>query len=751
MIFYLGHKLEEPVVEDKLRIAKNKAKAWKYGYDESIDTIIISKDGTLGEIYHMNGINVGLPQKPDHKEIINWNKTTAAQKWQREPLPEGLNHDTQFDKKYEDFIINQFKKREEGVWVYLNGKPIYMTGTYWFFLSWYKEEDDFPKLRIIQNELMLFWEACKADPRCYGIIYLKNRRFGWSALCNNEKLEVGSRTENKLLGMISKKGNDAKKLFKRLVTAFKRLPPFFQPEVDGQSTPKTELVFSEPNKKRKAGENLTAGEGLDTVISWANTEGNAFDGDKMFRISGDEAGKWPKDVPFSQWWSVAKTCLRLGSRIVGKAMIGSTVNAMKKGGSEFKKIWDLSDALDRNQNNQTKSGLYRLFIDAAFCIEGFFDEYGFSIVETPTKPIKNELGEYKSIGAISFLDNELLSLKDDPEAYNEQLRQFPRKENDAFRDEATDCSFNLMKILEQLEHNTDELNEKYAANTPDGNDEIEKGNLQWENGIKDTKVIWVPNPNGRFWIAKGCHPPKEYCNVKEKKMFNGVLSWAPVAGHIGTIGIDPYNRSKTVDGRGSRGAAHLHTKTNTSYLPNEKFIVEYIDKPKTIEMFFEDMIMLAVYYSVPFLCELSNERFLHIVKERGYRHYSMNNPFKLYKDLSATEKEIGGAPPQDAKIGDAQFYAVESYIEKYIGVARDERDDERKQGDIGYMPFSRTLEQWKDVDPSSPGGRTKFDAYISSSLALLGNQKKTFKATEKKEAFIPFQKFDNTGTFSTIV
>lgn len=733
MIFYLGHKAEEVIVDPKVRLARNKVKTWKYGYDESINVIIISKDGTLGNIYYINGLLIGFPEKPEHKEIINWDKTAASQKWEREDIPKGLNEKTQFDKEYIPFIESQFKKREEGIWIYLNGKAVYMTGTYWFFLSWYKEEDSYPDLRIIQNEQMIFWEACKADKRSYGMIHVKNRRQGWSALCNNEKLEVGTKTENKLLGMISKKGNDAKKLFKRLVTAFKRLPPFFQPEVDGNTTPKTELVFSEPSKKRKTGEGITAGEGLDTSITWANTEGNAFDGDKMFRISGDEGAKWPKDVLFSQWWTVAKTCLRLGSRIIGKAMIGSTINAMKKGGSEFKIVWDLSNVKERNRNNQTKSGLYSLFIDAAYCIEGFFDTYGFSIVEDPKKPILNELGEYVKIGSDTYLKNELDSLKDDPEAYNEQLRQFPRTERDAFRDEATDCSFNLMKLQEQIDHNENELKP----------DEIEYGNFSWANGVQDTTVQWNPNPKGRFWIAKGCHPTEDFRNKKEKKMINGVLAWAPTALHIGCFGVDPYNRSKTVDSRGSKGAAHLSTKTNTSSFPNEAFIVEYIDRPATVELFFEDMLMMMVYYSMPMLCELSNEKFLTMIKARGYRHFSMNNPFKTWAEMSDTEKEYGGIPPQDAKVGAQQFFAIESYIEDYIGVARE--GGNRLQGEMGYMPFTRTLMQWKDVDPNN---RTKYDAYISSSLSRLGNQKLEIKVKAKEPRRIPFTTYDNKGNTS---
>ncbi len=744
MLFYLGNKVEEPVVTEVIRKNRNKAKSWKYGYDESIDVIIISKDGTLGEVYYVNGIKIGFPQKPDHKEIINWDKSHSNQKWQREEILEGLNEDTQFQNKYIDFIESQFKKREEGIWIYLNGKAVYMTGTYWFFLSWYKEEDDYPTLRIIQNELMLFWEACKADPRCYGIIYLKNRRFGWSALCNNEKLEVGTKTENKLLGMISKKGNDAKKLFKRLVTAFKRLPVFFQPEVDGQTTPKTELIFSEPSKKRKKDEKIKEDGGLDTSIAWANTEPNAFDGDKMYRISGDETGKWPKDCLFSQWWGVAKTCLRLGSRIVGKAMIGSTVNAMLKGGGEFKKIWDLSSPLDRNQNGQTKSGLYSLFIDAAYCIEGFFDVFGFSVADDPAQAFTNELGEIKKIGAATYLKNELDSLKDDPEAYNEQLRQFPRTERDAFRPDATDCAFNLVKILEQIEYNSDTLNETWNNNIPNGNTEIERGNFSWKDGIKDSEVIWNPAPEGRFWIAKDCHPPKEYRNKREKKMINGVLAFAPMAGHVYCMGIDPYNVTKSADNRGSFGSTLIRTKLNTTALPNNSYILEYVDRAKTVKLFFEDMIMCAVYYSVPFLCELSNYQFLDLVKERGYRHFSMNNPFKMFKDLTPAEKEFGGTPAQNVQIGEQQFTAIQSDIEDLIGYANDESN--RDLGKMGYMPFTRTLVQWKDFEPAK---RTKYDAFIASSLASVACQKRDFTPPPPPSASLSiFETYNNDNLYS---
>ena len=39
-------------------------------------------------------------------------------------------------------------------------------------------------------------------------------------------------------------------------------------------------------------------------------------------------------------------------------MMGSTSNALDKGGDNFKKLYNASDVTQRNRNGQTKSGLY---------------------------------------------------------------------------------------------------------------------------------------------------------------------------------------------------------------------------------------------------------------------------------------------------------------------------------------------------------------------------------------------------------
>jgi len=253
-------------------------------------------------------------------------------------------------------------------------------------------------------------------------------------------------------------------------------------------------------------------------------------------------------------------------------------------------VYDENDINERQPTGETKSGLYRLFIPARFCLAGFFDQFGFSIVENPAEPFVNDLNKTIRIGSRTYLKQKYDALKGKPEKQNERLRQFPDTDKDAFRPETDDCGFNLMNLIEQISHNDEELNDRFdGTDNYYGNDIVERGNLFWKDGIPDTEVIWKPDyENGRWFVKHGCHPPEQYRNKREMKMKNGTLAFAPLGENLGCFGIDPYNRTKNADGRGSKGSIHLFFKPNTSDLPNDEFGVEYIDRPRTVTQFFED-------------------------------------------------------------------------------------------------------------------------------------------------------------------
>ena len=124
-------------------------------------------------------------------------------------------------------------------------------------------------------------------------------------------------------------------------------------------------------------------------------------------------------------------------------MMGSTSNALSKGGENFKRLFEDSDLKTRNANGQTKSGLYNLFIPMEWNMEGFIDRFGMPVFRKPEKKIRGVDDEWITNGAIDYWEAEVDSLKKDADALNEFYRQFPRTESHAFRDESKSSLFNL--------------------------------------------------------------------------------------------------------------------------------------------------------------------------------------------------------------------------------------------------------------------------------------------------------------------
>jgi len=181
--------------------------------------------------------------------------------------------------------------------------------------------------------------------------------------------------------------------------------------------------------------------------------------------------------------------------------------------------------------------------------------------------------------------------------------------------------------------------------------------------------------------------------------------------------------------------------------PSNEFFLEYVARPQTAEIFFEEVLMACVFYGMPILVENNKPRLLYHFKNRGYRGFSMNRPDKHYNKLSKTEKELGGIPNTSEDVKQSHAAAIESYIEKYVGI--DLNGQYRPGDEMGSVYFTRTLEDWARFDISA---RTKFDASISSGLAIMANQKNVY-LPQKKESKISlnFATYNNKGTLSELI
>lgn len=723
---------------------KNKKASWEYGYDEKYDMIVISKNGTIGEIYNVNGLFIALPATPD--EVYSRDKKKENQYWQPFEYPKELDkiksifqwHNTpgEFKAKWVDYIEKEFDRRENGFFFMNNGVETYMTGSHYMYCQWTKIDVGLPDFREANRIFFIYWEACKADPRCFGMVYLKIRRSGFSFMASSEAVNIGTLAKDARIGIQSKTGGDAKTMFtNKVVPISSNLPFFFKPIMDGMDKPKTELAFRVPaskiTKKNMYDDSEAELEGLDTSIDWKNTADNSYDGEKLIYLVEDESGKLEAPNNILNGWRVRKTCLRLGSRIIGKCMMGSTPNALAKGGANFKKLYEDSNIKTRNENGQTKSGMYSLYIPMEWNFEGYIDRYGMPVFRKPESPIIGIDGRPINNGAIDYWENEVASLKNDADALNEFYRQFSRTESHAFRDESKASLFNLTKIYQQIDYNDSLIRDQILT----------RGSFHWKNGEKDTQVVWTPDPRGRFLVSW----------IPNSAMQNQVIykngNKYPGNEHVGAFGCDPYDISGTVGGGGSNGSLHGLTKFNMDNAPSNHFFLEYIARPQTAEIFFEEVLMACIFYGMPILVENNKPRLLYHFKNRGYRGFSMNRPDKHFTNLSKTERELGGIPNSSEDVKQSHAAAIQSYIEKYVGM--DTEGTYRDSDEMGDMYFTRTIEEWAKFDINN---RTKFDAAISSGLAIMANQKNLYLAAKKESKIsVNFAKYNNSGTRSELI
>ena len=647
------HEVVENLVPNDVIAKKNKTKSWKYGYNSEYDFICISKDGTLGDILYIGGLNIGLPAIP--KKIRFEEKTTDLQKWRRYEVPSELVH---FDKIFKDepnqeskrnevenrhknFISDDINRKFKGDWFMCDGNPMYISGHHYFFLQHYRltGSNAYPDFREPQRDYFLFVEACFADHRCFGSLLLKQRRSAFSTSSASIVLSKSITYRNGFFPIVSKKDDDAKSLFsKHIVRPFLALPKHLQPERTGEVNPKSELFLSSPKKKLTTNnKNDSGNDGLNTLVKPYATTEDAYDGEEVTISINDEIGKMKGNLDINQYWEQAhKMCHVVGDEIVGKAICGSTANPPNKGGKNYEKFYNDSKISSRDDTGFTKTGLYAIFIPSDFSTLGFFDEWGYTIYNDPEKPILNERGKMKSIGSKHYLDLEELKCGDDLKKLNSRKRNNPRVDTDPFLDEdatnlyATTGMVNLNNFLKEYK------------STPKYKSQWFRCNFVWKDGKRDGEVEMVRTENGRFEIyaPNGIMPiPLEMRNSFNYR--NGKR--VPLNGHLAAIGVDPYTANRTQYGGSRQGI--VGTTTNHHDLPetlSDLTWLYYNFRGETFEEAVEDVIKCMIYFSIPALVETNKDALIKELNKRELRYFLLNNPFKVSSELTPDERSMGG-------------------------------------------------------------------------------------------------------------
>lgn len=685
----------------------------RYTYEEA-DSHVVFNDGDPD----LKPIVYQLPKPPGARNIENYGIAPHKQMWKHKPMSSRLKElndrtDMTASQKikylekhqsyYEDeikYIQTEWNRRLNGHWIYIKGKPYYITGDHYFYLQWWPIEGQPVQFRMRDRLWWLFVEMIDKDPNSYGFNYPKHRREGATTRVSCKRFLVATGNSFVRVGLQSKDNKHAEEVHRTMIMdQFKyEIPFWFKPVWDNNTMNESQIRFYAPDTKTHPDLGQKA---LKSIIDFRDSGTKAYDGLKLHYLHGDETGK-TTEVNIKTRWEIQRQCLSQGSTIIGKCINTSTVDEMDKGGGRvFKELCEQSYYHQRNENGRTVSGLYNLFIPASVGYEGsdsqmvpFIDEYGFDRADENGVLLAHKYHEavrygYRKIG--------------DTEGLIEYTRQFPLSWKDCWKQSAKDCNFNLSIIEERLDH--------YRNGNPD----IQKGDFMWANATPDTQVIWVANPDGRFTLSYQFDNPQiannYYLEDGRKKPGNITRFVA---------GGDPYKFKVTKNSRKSMGAGAVFMYYDSSIdgtndvnnWKTSRFVCTYEYRPKDKQSYGEDMLMMCHYFGCQMFPEINVDFLWEYFESRGYANYL----FFPIDPHTGKVSRIPGAHTGE-KLKEEIFREWQYYIEKH---GRRERHVE-------------LLEQCKDIEDDMGD----YDLFVAAGLALVASKRSSM--TVKEDISLDFE------------
>ena len=665
------------------------------------------------------GTKCKLPDVPPHEKILNSDKPKDEQMWAREELPSFFEKveytksgDLILTEEQEDYAITELEKCKKGIWVYINGSSFYIPKKYYFYLQWWTLEDGSrPEYRDCDRRYFTFLEHWENVPWALGVIRSKKRREGASSQATSNLVYEAIFYKNSNCGLVSKSNEDGRATFTEMVAyGYRQLPAFLKPKQINREDSVTELVFAQKASNVKEGfaDAQKEDEGNRSKINYRAPVLNAYDRGRMSRLLLDEFGKLEKEIQASQLFAIISKTLVKGVKRVGFVEMPSTVNKMSKGGSEFKLLWENADV---DKRTPTINRLVRYFSPSFDGYEGFIDQYGFSVINSPTPEQKQYLVDKwvvtdengVTISEISEEDIELGAkayiLKrregrtgDDLE---EEIRMNPCNEVEAFMSANADCIFNVVKLNEQIERLKESPVPKRKIIFY--RDEINQS-IRWRDA-RDTETF--------AWEFVGDLNLKG--EVNKHYYDNGTKR--PGRVDIGVIGVDGYSNSQGGKRYGSKASAWVYSKYDLRDPLNTGLFTGHLyGRPNEKEELHNQIILAAEYLGYQVYYEFVADDYYTYFKNRGKLGYLAKFPLNAIDPSKRKKDNVErhyGFPVTDfamTKQNDSMISYVEHYCEKIY--------------------WLELLEDLKNFEPSK---RTPSDRTVSAMIALVAGLEPIYK------------------------
>lgn len=636
-----------------------------------------SKPSSTVKLYKYD---IPLPEMPPLKEMENYGLPIEQQKFKKTIIPASIRkYKSNLTEEEELFIKREHHKRRNGVWVIIKGLPIYITGPYYWFLNYWtmSSNDDQPGFRYIQCLIFLFWDMVVRDQNCYGAFLVGPRRIGKTEFTLAMHLEYISRVRSVRGGMQSKNDVAAEENFDRITYANKNLIWFMKPIHKGseQPTEKLEYMYPSPvvtDKKIKAmaansedDEDVYTEKEMNSWLDYQPSIAGAYDRVELNRWIINEAGKLEK-MSLIKNWDKVKPCLHYdhGKTIIGKGWGETTIEEVNDEQiEEVNEFFRDSNPEERDDNGRTITGMYHLFIphDEAYNE----DEWGFSRKEEAEIFLQNQINQLKKKKKYSKI--------------TDLLRKTPRTIEDALTPSGSQSAFNKDRLTEILKRI--DFPETYGFEQKEW---TVRGNFIWANGMPDTRVIFVPDEEGKFEVSQ---------LLKDGQDNNVIfLGGMRLPGNLRKFrgGCDPYEHSEVVDqSRASKGAGVIMKMFDDNedgakiedgapidfgweWL-SKQIVCDYLAREDDPDVFFEDMLMMHVYYGTQMNVENNKQAIKKHFRQRGYAEFLMARPETTMDEKSrySTTNQIG--TPATTDTIDQYFMAIAHYVMMYANALKHRR------------------------------------------------------------------------------
>lgn len=515
---------------------------------------------------------------------------------------------TFLDGDCEEYRQRQWHNRLYGIWFYNNKVPTYITGLNWMYLEWWWLGKQYPDYRNSNREYFYMLQWAIECPFCYGLIDLANRQSGKTARSGLFIYEYCSRTIGSYGSIQSKSLEEARDTVYRraILNAFLRLPDYFKPVYDTSTRLNTGMSFRNTIVMGKDQHKSLDTISLGSHIGYEDSTETACDGKTLDRYVGDEIFK-TKYVDIRERHEVILPMLSPNGVITGKALYTSTVEDMETKNELGLQMWKDSDQgqVDIENGEMTATGLIRHYSPA---YENYrCDKWGMANIEANKEYFLSERKKRSR------------NLK----TLNEYIRKYSFTWQEAFRFSNTTTIFNSITIADALDNITFRTNEL-----------LRRGNFQWEQ--KDKKTVWVDDVEGPIQTVYLLEEHKDRLGICEKGMRR------PMNQHLLDFGVDPFDHYKDArykrysDGAGLLKMKFQAARENKYY--NDCFILQYLFRPDSPFEFFEDMIKICFFFSVPMLYEDQADGIRFHFEDRGYGNFLQWLPGSPKPGVSASQK-----------------------------------------------------------------------------------------------------------------